>query len=114
MRSAGRQNTTRTTAIPTYGLTPFTTPPVINWILFGIALVIGVAGCDVQHGRFRSTGNRALALSSHAGYIDILFGYRGKPFGAHRGPSRISLTSSSCARMYRSTARLAAVATAST
>jgi len=43
------------------------------------AMILGVIGCDVQRGRFSTSGDSSGSFSSHVGCINIVDGYGAKP-----------------------------------
>ena len=49
-----------------------------TFLLF-LILLLGIVGCDVQRGRFVTTGDTGNSLSSPVGSIDIVDGYETKP-----------------------------------
>jgi hypothetical protein len=48
---------------------------MLKFILLLSVIMLGVVGCDVQHGRFSSSSERSEAFLSHIGCIDIVSGY---------------------------------------
>jgi hypothetical protein len=61
-------------------LQPIEGDMVLKSIALLSAIAFGVVGCDVQRGRFTTSGVNSLAFSSHLGCIDIVDGYGAKPF----------------------------------